>query len=197
MLNGASWSAALRSPSGTWGLAAVALTLVALVLAAATVDVRSHRIPNRLVIAGALTGILFQVVHAGFAGCLDALAGIAVGMGLFLPLYALRAMGAGDVKLMGMVGAFVGPGGAVAAVLFACVAGGVLAIAVALRNGQLGRLFWNLRMMLIGSFVGAVSGGGMEVVAPATSVGQLPYGVAIAAGTIAYLAMACMGVSLV
>jgi prepilin peptidase CpaA len=196
-LSGASWSVALQGPSGTWGLAAAALTLVALVLAAAAVDVRSHRIPNRLVIAGALTGILFQIIHAGLSGCLDALAGIAVGMGLFLPLYALRAMGAGDVKLMGMVGAFVGPGGAVAAVLLACVAGGVLALAVALRNGQLGRLFWNLRLMLTGSLVGSVSGGRMEVVSPAVSVGKLAYGVAIATGTVAYVLMARLGVALV
>jgi prepilin peptidase CpaA len=168
-----------------------------LVLSAAVVDVRSHRIPNRLVFAGALVGVALQSINTGFPGCLEALAGIAVGMGLFLPLYALRAMGAGDVKLMGMVGAFVGPGGAVAAALFACVAGGVLAIAFALRNAQLRRLFWNLRLMLTGSFVEAVSGGRIEVVAPATSVGQLPYGVAIAAGSIVYLTMAYWGAPLV
>ena len=80
-----------------------------------------------------------------------------------LPLYLLRAMGAGDVKLMAMVGVFVGPLGALSVALLTFVAGGVLALAVAARNGALGRLFWNLKAMLLGSAVNVLSGGGASV----------------------------------
>ena len=112
-----------------------------------------------------------------------------------LPLYLLRAMGAGDVKLMAMVGVFVGPLGALSVALLTFVAGGVLALAVATRNGALGRLFWNLKAMLFGSAVNVLSGGGASVTAPAVSVGNLPYGVAIAAGTVGYVVMSWLGVS--
>jgi len=195
MLSAAKWEVVLHSPAGIFLLAAAGV-LLGLVGAAAFIDVRSHRIPNRLVIAGAIVGSAFQVVALGGAGWTSALAGIAVGMAVFLPLYALRAMGAGDVKLMGTVGAFLGPAGAFTAAMLACIVGGLLAVAMALRKGQLRRLCWNLRLMLTGSVVSAVTGGAMEVVAPAESVGKLPYGVAIALGTFAYVFLACAGVQL-
>jgi prepilin peptidase CpaA len=195
MLNAANWSSSLQNP-GEMILLTAAVMLLGFVGLAAIIDARTRRVPNRLVIAGAFIGALFQIFAPGGAGWTSALAGIAVGMGIFLPLYALRAMGAGDVKLMGMVGAYLGPMGAFTAAVYVCVAGGVLALAMALLKGQLGRLCWNLRTMLTGSILGAVIGGRMEVVAPAASIGKLPYAVAIALGTFAYVLLACAGVQL-
>ena len=65
--------------------------------------------------------------------------GFVVGLVLMLPGHALGATGAGDVKLMAAVGAIVGPVLVVSALLFTAIAGGVLAVAVAIRRQTAGR----------------------------------------------------------
>ncbi len=155
--------------------------LIALLLVAAASDVRTGRIPNWLVLGGALYALACNSLFPGYphdAGLVFALEGLGVGLAVLLPLYLLRAMGAGDVKLMAMAGAFLGPWGAVAAVLGTLLAGGVLALAFALRAGQLAHMLLN---------VGALA------LRPEASAGRMPYGVAIAAGTIGYLLLAQLG----
>lgn len=162
--------------------------LSALLLAAAWSDMRSHRIPNALVLSGALAAVLLNAILPEASGILDSLAGAGVGLALLLPLYLLRAMGAGDVKLMAMVGAFLGPRDVTGAVLCTFVAGGLLALVVAWQRGVLRKVLSNIRMML---FMGAtrVSMGSLPVMEDAPeSGGKLPFGVAIAVGTMAYVA---------
>lgn len=174
--------------------------LLLLLLIAAWCDIRSRRIPNAVVFPGAVVGVLSNAMlpqEMGGLGVLDSLAGLGVGLVLLLPLYLLRAMGAGDVKLMAMTGAFLGARGATGALLCVLLAGGVLALGVAWHQGKLRRLVDNLKMML---FIGAVGGSmwslpvvGNHPDSAAESVGKLPYGVAIAAGTMVYLLLARWG----
>ncbi|MEG0884092.1 MAG: prepilin peptidase, partial [Janthinobacterium sp.] len=89
-----------------------ALLLCILLTGAVWHDMRSRRIPNGLVFGGALAALLLHAVltpGAGGLGLPAALGGLALGLALLLPMYMLRALGAGDVKLMAMVGAFIGP----------------------------------------------------------------------------------------
>jgi prepilin peptidase CpaA len=174
------------------------ILVVAFVVVAAIFDVRTHRIPNWLVLLGAVTCITGQMIQPALLGfgMAGALKGIAVGFALLLPLYLLRATGAGDVKLMAMVGAYLGPWGVAAAALLSFIAGGVLALAVALAKGALGQLFANLRTMLYGALLSATTTGKTTITAPAVSVGKLPYGVAIAIGTVVHVAMVQRGVPL-
>lgn len=179
--------------------------LLLLLLAAAWSDIRSRRIPNLLVFPGAMIGLLLHALlpqETGGLGVLGSLAGLGTGLALLLPLYLLRIMGAGDVKLMAMTGAFLGAQETVVALLFVLLAGGVLALGTALLEGKLGVLWRNLNVMLLGTLAGGammglpVSGKPGEGVGdapgefPTESAGTLPYGVAIAAGTMAYLAIA-------
>jgi prepilin peptidase CpaA len=156
--------------------------VVAFVVVAAVFDVRTHRIPNWLALLG-----------FGIAG---AFKGIAVGFAILLPLYLLRATGAGDVKLMAMVGAYLGPWGVASAAILSFIAGGVLALAVALARGALGQLFANVRTMLYGSLLTAMTTGKTTITTPAASVSKLPYGVAIAIGTFAHVVMVQRGIAL-
>lgn len=84
------------------------LICLGLVWAAAATDLRTRRIPNLLSVTGALLGLLAFVELRGVAGIGQSLAGLGLGMGLMLPGYLLRSTGAGDVKLMGAVGAVLG-----------------------------------------------------------------------------------------
>src|SRR5687768_2296252 len=121
--------------------------VMALLLIAAASDIRTGRIPNWLVFGGAFYGVLynafFPVSHRDI-GILFALGGFAVGLGAFLPFYLLRLMGAGDVKLMAMVGAFLGAYATLGAIISTLIVGGLLAIAFALFSGRVARMFQNI-----------------------------------------------------
>jgi prepilin peptidase CpaA len=164
--------------------------LIGLLALAAVNDYRTRRIPNTLILCGTGLAFLLNTLHAGAStiGFLGALQGFAVGLGLMLPFYLLRAMGAGDVKLMAMAGAFLGLPQTIYAALATVLAGGLLAVGYLLWQGTLRRASLNV-VRVLQSFVFAAAGGVKPSLAlsPQTSVGSLPYGVAIATGTTGYL----------
>lgn len=175
------------------------LVLLLLLVASAWFDFKFHRIPNAIVYCGmalgmALNGLLppgggfINTHYLGAGGFKFALVGLGLGLACLLPPYLLRVMGAGDVKLMAMVGAFLGPVHILGAVLFTFLAGGAMALAVVTRERAWGLLGQNLRVMLFGGAINASAGKLPVMDAPAQSVGQLPYGIAIAVGTVAWVA---------
>ncbi len=162
----------------------IPLAIALLLLAIAVVfDVKSHRIPNWLVFSGVLVGLAYHALSPHGMGVMASFQGLAVGLVAFIPLYLLRAMGAGDVKLMAMVGAYLGPASAFGAVLTVFIAGGVLAMAAAVRNNALPRLHENLRFIMADMSMKMMVGGAAQVDAIPVSAGKLPYAIAIAAGT--------------
>ncbi|MGH9744860.1 MAG: A24 family peptidase [Candidatus Acidiferrales bacterium] len=78
-------------------------------LYAGWMDWRTRRIPNWLTMTGLCVGIAANAVLAGWHGTARALEGAGLAMVLLLPFVLLRALGAGDWKLMAAVGAFLGP----------------------------------------------------------------------------------------
>jgi prepilin peptidase CpaA len=91
-------------------------------------DLRSHRIPNKLIILGLFAALVFQLAASATPGLWSGLLGAVIGLACFMPFHAMRAMGAGDVKLMAVVGLFMGPTGALYAALFSLLAGGLCAL---------------------------------------------------------------------
>lgn len=166
-------------------------------------DVRSRRIPNRLVFPGAIAGLLLNACLPGGAGLLTtapgalglwlALAGLGLGLALLLPMYALKTLGAGDVKLMAMIGAFAGPQAVLGITVCTLLAGGVLALGVAAANGTLRQVTGNAGHLLMNSLMRAVAGVDPGIDAPAAPSGKLPYAIAIACGTALYLLLAASG----
>jgi prepilin peptidase CpaA len=108
---------------------ATILLLSAMLVIGVHSDLRHHRIPNVLSLFGLIAAFALQGLAGGVHGLLWGLAGAAVGLLCFAPLYLLRGMGGGDVKLLAAVGAFLGPQGAVLAALLSLVAGGLAALA--------------------------------------------------------------------
>jgi prepilin peptidase CpaA len=110
-------------------------------------DLRTRRIPNVLTFGAAGVGLAFHAFFSG-SGPLTALAGWITGVLLFSPLFLLRGMGAGDLKLLGALGAWLGPLMAVRIGLWSALAGGVLALIVALAHGYAGQALRNVWLLL-------------------------------------------------
>lgn len=102
-------------------------------------------------------------------------------------------MGAADVKLMMVVGAFLGPLQTLGVVVLTFAAGGVLALAMALWQRSLGRMLTNLRFMLTTSMVRAAGGDSPCLEPLQHTAGRMPYAVAIAAGTVLQLVLVRSG----
>jgi prepilin peptidase CpaA len=109
-----------------------------------------------------------------------------LGAALFMPLFALRGMGAGDVKLLAAVGAWLGPQQVIWVALITSVAGGVLALVVAVSHGYLRQALKNIYFLLLHWRVSGV--GPVEEVSLSGSRGpRLAYAVPIAVGTLVTL----------
>jgi prepilin peptidase CpaA len=136
---------------------------------AAVADVWSRRIPNWLTFGALIIGVLLNSWLHGVEGAVAAIAGAALGILSLLPFYALGVLGAGDVKLLGGLGAVLGPQALVSVLVYAALAGGVMSTIILLRNG---RLTIALSDILV------------HHRPPARSGATAPYGVAIAAGVL-------------
>jgi prepilin peptidase CpaA len=156
--------------------------LIALV--ACATDLKSGRIPNVLTFGGALAALVFHGATGGSEGLLVAAGGWVVGAAIFFLPFALGGLGAGDVKLLAALGAWLGPADAVWLALYSGVAGGALALSVALARGYLRQALANLRLLLTHWRVAGV--GPLAEVSLAGSQGpRLAYAVPILVGTLA------------
>jgi prepilin peptidase CpaA len=106
------------------------LTLLCILVLAVLKDTQAHRIPNVLTAVSIFAGLLLQTLTGGVPALLVGLAGFAVGIAALLPFYILRGMGAGDVKLMGAVGTFMGPQAVLVAAAATLVVGAFLGLGV-------------------------------------------------------------------
>jgi prepilin peptidase CpaA len=153
------------------------------VIVATIVDLRTRRIPNVLTGGMALLGL--GLAATGMTGITlgASTAGLALGIALMLPGHLLGATGAGDVKLMGAVGAVVGPALVLKAFLLTAVAGGALAAVVALRRRRLGRTLAGT-----GRLIARAPGAGERI--RSTTASRFAYGPAIAVGSILAMLLA-------
>jgi prepilin peptidase CpaA len=125
------------------------IAVVGIVLVAVAWDLSTRRIPNLLTFGAALAGIAVHAYASGWSGAGLALAGWCVGAACFLPVFLLGGMGAGDVKLLAGIGAWLGPIATVWVALFSGIAGGVLGMVVALLSGYLSQAFVNISCVLM------------------------------------------------
>ena len=163
--------------------------LTALVLAAAIYDVRYRRIPNWLVAIGFAAALFMSLGVFHTPGLRGSLAGAALAIAFYLPLFALRAMGAGDLKLMAAVGAFTGPSGWIVLFAITTILGGALALGLLLYRGKLGGALANIVFVLSELFhLRAPYWRRPELDVAHPGAMRLPHGVSIAGGTLLFLA---------
>jgi prepilin peptidase CpaA len=159
--------------------AQVTILLLTFLAVAACTDLLKRRIPNVLTAPALATGLLVHTLTGGQAGMLLALTGMVAGLAALLPFYLLRGMGAGDVKLMAVVGSFLGPLGALHAAAVTLVLGAVLGVGILVSR--------NLALMRAPAerFAGELPEPGTARVSIRTE--KFPYAVAIAGGTVFFM----------
>ena len=169
------------TPAIAWSL------LAALLLVATVIDIRERRIPNALTLAGCVAGLAVNAAAGGMGGFLDAGIALLIAFGITLPFWLLGWMGAGDVKLVSAVGAFVGRGLVLETLLAIAIAGGILAALALLRRGVLARTTERMTATL-GLTLSGRRWSYVEPDQQETNV-RLPYAIAISAGTAAAIVL--------
>jgi len=156
--------------------------LLGLLLMAVIVDVRERRIPNLLTSSGMVIAIIYQLYTGGYTGLLFSLQGLATGIALLLIPFVMGGIGAGDVKLLGMIGAFKGSIFVVGTFLWMAIWGGIIALVFLIMQRRLGETLKRLGHGLVLSR--------LSMVKLSHSVNKeefsvyYPYGVAIALGVL-------------
>lgn len=167
--------------------------LVVTVLVAGIWDIRFRRIPNVLVASAILLGLALNPFLFGWTGLRTSLLGLGLSFAVYFPLYLLRGMGAGDVKLMMAIGTIVGPGPWF--LIFVCTGllGGVLGIVLLVARRRFRRTFDNLAYLLhrLSHFRRPYEGV-PELDVTSGSGLRLPHGAVIALGSFAFLSITKM-----
>lgn len=166
------------------------ILLIGIVLVAAYFDLRVRRIPNVVNLAGLIMGLTLNTVFAGWSGTAMAFCGLLAALCVYIPLYAVKGMGAGDVKLMAAVGAIVGPGNWLNIFLVTALIGGIAGLVLVLLRRKTGQTLLNLSLI-----VGQLAKGRLPADQDSSlSIHhekslKLPHGAIIAAGVGVFLAM--------
>jgi len=160
--------------------------LVSLLLFCSATDLGTRRVPNAVLLPALMTALFLNSVGGGLAGLVDSIAGLAIGLLMLMPLRILGRMGAGDIKLLGVVGSILGAWGAIVAGLATMMAGGVLAVLylvwLFIKPGIVSRVS-RIALRVTGKAAAPGDGTSWQTVRAA----EIPYALAIAAGTFATL----------
>ena len=173
---------------------ALAILLAALVIVAAVFDFRTRRIPNWLCAAGLVCGFACQIALFEWPGARDAMLGAGLALLIYVPLFALRAVGGGDVKLMAAVGSIAGPKSWIAIFLITAIAGGAIALVMIAVKGRVRRTLRNVGILLTElAHLRAPHRVEQELDVSSDRGLRLPHGCTIAAGALLYLAYSVAG----
>ena len=149
-----------------------------LALIAGWTDLRSRRIPNWLTLPGLIAGVALNARAGGLAGLKASLLGAGLGLLLLLPFVLIRSLGAGDWKLAGSLGAFVGPGTLADVLIGSVFVAGVMALVLVIYKGRLRETVRNIGHLL--ASLGTFHMPGPEVSLDNPQSVNVPYGVALA-----------------
>jgi prepilin peptidase CpaA len=176
-------------------LEASRISLAIFVIAAALLDLWRRRIPNWLVLTGAGFAFALAILSGNLSTVGATALGLLVAFAVYLLLYAIRAVGAGDVKLMAAVGAFTGVRGWFTVFFLSAIAGGIVALIVIIARGRLQQTLRNVTVILSELAHGrAPHAKSPELDVRSSRAMRLPHGFSIALGTLLYLSIEGFGI---
>jgi prepilin peptidase CpaA len=146
-------------------------------------DVRTRRIPNSITYSGIVSGLLLRTAVGGWLGAKEALAGGLLAGGVFLLFFLVKAMGAGDVKLIAAVCSWSGLHQAWVILIATALAGGVVAVVYMVMYGRVGRTLRNIGILARFHLASGLQPHPEISLENARCI-RMPYAVAIAAGSL-------------
>jgi len=146
----------------------------------------SRRIPNWLTMPGFLLGILMNTVVGGWAGTKESLLGAGLGLALLLPFVVIRALGAGDWKLVGALGAFLGPHPLMLVLIATILVNGVMALAMIVWKKRVAETARNFIRMLAAFATMRLPDRDLTLDNPHAV--KVPFGIAVAVAMVLYTA---------
>jgi prepilin peptidase CpaA len=169
------------------------ILLATVAVIAAFFDLRWRRIPNWLTAAGLLTGLALNSFLYEWHGLRQAGLGIGLAFLVYFPLYLLRAMGAGDVKLMAAIGSIAGPANWLGIFVITSLLGGLLAILLILGRGRLHHTIMNLIQIVHEMVHFRAPFQGSDELDVRTGKGMtMPHGAVIGLGCLAFMGAAAV-----
>jgi prepilin peptidase CpaA len=171
---------------GVWMLATIPAVL------AGWTDWRSRRIPNWLTVPALVLGIAANSLALGWYGAKEALLGAGLGLGLLLPFVLIRSLGGGDWKLVGALGAFLGPLRLIAVLVATILVAGAMALVLVVWKRRVGQTLRNVGRMLAALFTLHLPGPEVSLDNPESL--KVPFGVAVAVAVILYTVRQVWGV---
>jgi prepilin peptidase CpaA len=154
----------------------------ALLIAAVVTDLRTKKVPNRLIVGAFVVALLAMIAIDGFAGYLPLLASLGTALVFSLPLYFVRAIGGGDFKLILVTALFMNWHGVIVMVVSSMLWGSLLGVTQAVLKGHGKQLATNLFSIL------------MKVKPDAQLLHKMPFTVAILFGWLTHLTFQATGV---
>lgn len=146
-------------------------------------DWRTRKIPNWLTVPGFFAGVCMRTTILGWHGTVASLEGAGVALLILLPFVLVRGLGAGDWKLMGAIGAMLGPSAFFAFLLVSALVAGLMALITVLYTGQVRQTVRNMFVLVQGFFVFGVRGN-PKMTIDNPGLLKLPFGVAAAFTTV-------------
>ena len=172
-----------------WAFVLAGLTL-ALAVWGGWLDWRSRRIPNWLTVPALLLGLGANALAGGWPGAKAALEGAGLGLGLLLPFVLARGLGAGDWKLMGALGAFLGPARLVVVLLGTVFIAGAMAVAEMVRRKRIRQTLANLWTLILIILTFGHRSARENISLDNPGLMALPFGVAAALSTVVFICLA-------
>jgi len=147
-------------------------------------DWRSRRIPNWLTVPALILGIAANTLAHGWTGAKESLLGAGLGLGLLLPFVLLRSLGGGDWKLVGALGAFLGPPRLIIVLVATILVAGAMAVILIIWKRRVGRTLRNLAHLVVSLFTLHLPGPELSLDNPDSL--KVPFGVAVAFAVVLY-----------
>jgi prepilin peptidase CpaA len=147
-------------------------------------DLRTRRIPNWLTIPGVGIGILLNSIVGSWAGARSSLLGVGLGLGILLPFVLIRSLGAGDWKLVGAIGAFLGPDHLIVVLMATILVAGVMALILVIWKHRVRQTVRNVARMFQAFFTFHLPGPELSLDDPQAL--KIPFGVAVAIAVLLY-----------
>lgn len=155
-------------------------------------DWRTRRIPNWLTVPALVLGIAANSLALGWYGAKEALLGAGLGLGLLLPFVLIRSLGGGDWKLVGALGAFLGPPRLIAVLVATILVAGAMALVLVIWKRRVGQTLRNVGRMLAAMFTLHLPGPEVSLDNPESL--KVPFGVAVAVAVVLYTVRQAWGV---